>query len=283
MNIKIGTAQWGLDYGVTNNNGKVTEKEVEKIMKYIYKMGINELDTAKEYGQAEKVIGKYGKNRFKISTKIKIKDKSYQEILSDIRESKRRCNVNVLECVLIHDQENIKRESSEAINEAFRIAKEEKWILKSGASIYESADAVRCMELLTMDRIQVPYNALDRRMIADGTLKKLKESEVEVEGRSIFLQGILLKKVNDLPNYFKRYESTLKEWEEYVTKNKLTMIEAAIMAVRENKLIDTVVLGAETKEQIEEFIKYSKAEREKISFKSTISTEEGLVDPRKWR
>ena len=30
--ISVGTAQFGLDYGVTNNNGQVTIKEARKIL-----------------------------------------------------------------------------------------------------------------------------------------------------------------------------------------------------------------------------------------------------------
>ena len=65
--------------------------------------------------------------------------------------------------------------------------------------------------------------------------------------------------------------------------NKLTMIEAAIMAVKDNKLIDAVVLGVDNKKQIEEIHIYFKSNKKNIVFKSSQIAEEALVDPRQWQ
>jgi len=43
--IIIGTAQFGLDYGISNVLGKTGEKEVKKILLYGKRNNINYLDT----------------------------------------------------------------------------------------------------------------------------------------------------------------------------------------------------------------------------------------------
>ena len=65
--------------------------------------------------------------------------------------------------------------------------------------------------------------------------------------------------------------------------NNLTMIEAAIMAVKDNEQIDAMVLGVENKKQIEELLKYFESNKKNIVFKSSQIAEEGLLDPRKWQ
>ena len=56
--IKIGTAQWGLDYGISNEDGKTTKEEIVEILRYAKDRGINSFDTANEYGNAERTVGK---------------------------------------------------------------------------------------------------------------------------------------------------------------------------------------------------------------------------------
>ena len=44
--IILGTAQFGLDYGINNQSGKVTDKDINQILNYAFENGIKELDTA---------------------------------------------------------------------------------------------------------------------------------------------------------------------------------------------------------------------------------------------
>ena len=46
MRIGLGTAQFGLDYGITNSKGRVPEEEVGSILDAEEAAGINMLDTA---------------------------------------------------------------------------------------------------------------------------------------------------------------------------------------------------------------------------------------------
>ena len=58
--ISIGTAQFGLDYGISNQRGKVPFSDVENIIELAYSRGIDKLDTASAYGKSEKVLGEIG-------------------------------------------------------------------------------------------------------------------------------------------------------------------------------------------------------------------------------
>src|SRR5512135_2454138 len=53
--IILGTAAFGMDYGVTNKRGKVPRDEVERILKLAYDAGIRWLDTAEAYGDAPQI------------------------------------------------------------------------------------------------------------------------------------------------------------------------------------------------------------------------------------
>ena len=55
----IGSAQFGMPYGIANYNGQVGEIEIEKILNCAYKAGIKGIDTAATYGNSEKLIGNH--------------------------------------------------------------------------------------------------------------------------------------------------------------------------------------------------------------------------------
>ena len=51
--ICLGTAQFGLDYGVTNTSGKLLQETIAKILSEAQKENISMLDTASAYGDGE--------------------------------------------------------------------------------------------------------------------------------------------------------------------------------------------------------------------------------------
>ena len=59
--IVLGTAHFGLNYGISNKYGKLKFREVFKILSYCYDKKINFLDTATAYGSSENEIGKFFK------------------------------------------------------------------------------------------------------------------------------------------------------------------------------------------------------------------------------
>ena len=49
----IGTANFGLNYGIKNNYNKLSFEKVKKILNYAKKNKIQVIDTASSYGDAE--------------------------------------------------------------------------------------------------------------------------------------------------------------------------------------------------------------------------------------
>ncbi len=72
--IILGAAQFGNKYGIYTKQTKMKNiKEIKKILKYSLLNKINYLDTAQDYQNSEKIIGKLSKKKFKIISKIKVK------------------------------------------------------------------------------------------------------------------------------------------------------------------------------------------------------------------
>jgi aryl-alcohol dehydrogenase-like predicted oxidoreductase len=58
----VGTTQFGMPYGILNQNGQMNFSDISMILYLAWGNGINSLYTAKAYGESEGSIGKYLKH-----------------------------------------------------------------------------------------------------------------------------------------------------------------------------------------------------------------------------
>lgn len=68
--LALGTAQFGLDYGVANDEGKVPYEKVVWILSLARENALDMLDTAISYGDSEDVLGRIGLDFFCINSKL---------------------------------------------------------------------------------------------------------------------------------------------------------------------------------------------------------------------
>ena len=69
MKLALGTAQFGMKYGVANKHSDFSLEKISEILQYAKKNNINTLDTAVSYGEAER-LGEIGVNEWNIITKL---------------------------------------------------------------------------------------------------------------------------------------------------------------------------------------------------------------------
>ncbi len=68
--LALGTAQFGLTYGIANQNGQVTRSAAKAMLQLAADYGIDTLDTAIAYGESETCLGEVGTQGFKLVTKL---------------------------------------------------------------------------------------------------------------------------------------------------------------------------------------------------------------------
>src|SRR4051812_3179320 len=103
MKLGLGTAQFGLPYGISNRLGQTPESEVEKILNYAKLCQIQVLDTATAYGTSESVIGRRltQDHSFKIVTKVPKGSLPYQ-LSSIVQKSLERMDQPSVYGLLLH-------------------------------------------------------------------------------------------------------------------------------------------------------------------------------------
>ncbi len=258
MKLGIGTAQFGLDYGISNTSGKTSLKEVQSILKIATENGVDVLDTANFYGDSESAIGSclHEQNRFRIITKTPVlKENRYSSddgiiIKKAFYESLKRLKLSSVAGLLIQDAYNVLAEGGEFLYEGMLELKYKGLVEKIGFSVYNGEQIDKLLDLYDFELIQVPVNVLDQRLIKGGELKKLKNKDIEIHARSIFLQGLLLMEPDNLHSFFDPIKPVINKYRSLIISRGLTLVEGAINFVASVPEIDYIIVGVNTTEQL---------------------------------
>ena len=192
MKLALGTAQFGIPYGISNRNGIVNRDEVKKIIYNSYRVGIDTIDTAKNYGNCEELLGEIGVKKFKVITKLSNLNKKNIDLKStDFRKyfgSLKKLKLDTLYAVLIHDPDFSKNSNYKYIFEELEKFKNKGNIIKIGVSVYNPEELEDIINNFNIDIAQIPLNLVDRRFEKVGLLNKLQNKKIEIHSRSTFLR-----------------------------------------------------------------------------------------------
>ena len=278
----IGTAQFGMNYGVNNKVGTVRQNEIAKILDLAYSNGINSLDTAKSYGQSEYKLGKYIKSReyyWDVTTKINNLNYSIEEQLIDSIKKLGCTSLNVL----AHSANIYFNDSF--FNQIISL-KKKNFIKKVGLSVYSNENFEKILKYAdSIDIIQLPLNILDTRLIKSGVLNKLNDSGVEIHARSIFLQGLLNMKKKQLSNDFIKILKPIKSLETFIKGEDINIAEYSLLFIYNLDFISKVIIGVETLDQFRSNIKSLKKRVNKSIFQDALKIEfedEYILNPSLW-
>jgi aryl-alcohol dehydrogenase-like predicted oxidoreductase len=284
--LALGTAQFGLDYGVANTAGKVPIKEVGKILELAGKMGVDTIDTAMAYGDSEKVLGSLGVSDFRIVTKLggllaggpNVKGKVRAELENAIK----RLGVNSLYGLLLHEPADLFGKDSEILVATLMDLKDMGLVRKVGVSVYEPQELRRLMCIMPPDLVQLPLNLLDRRFEREGLLRELCDQGTEIHARSAFLQGLLLTCYEDIPAKFQRWHKVMKRWDAVKQSSPLSPTALCLSYPLSLPEVDRVVVGVDNLGQLTELLQAECNEAPNVDLSFLESTDPILVNPSKW-
>lgn len=290
MRYVLGTAQFGLDYGVSNTKGKVNNSEIKKILEAALNFGVDFLDTANVYGNSEEIIGKFSDltKNFKLITKTahQNKDLSIKEniklIEDELDKSLVKMNRDNVDILLIHNTKEILSKDGLEIYQSLNKIKSSGKAKKIGISIYSLKELNQIIEKYSVDVIQFPVNIFNQSFSNSEILKKLSKMGLELHARSIFLQGILLMNSEDLDRYFDPMRQVHSNYQNFLIKKKLSQVEGAINFIKRINELNAVTFGVQNHAQLSQIMRVFKSETIEIEYKDFAIDDAGMTNPAKW-
>ena len=283
--IILGSANFDQIYGIKKNF--IKKSEIKKLFDLALKNKIKTIDTSPLYNKSEKIIGLLNNNRFKIISKIpkppkNIKRENIKKWLKqNVMISLKNLKIKKFECLLLHNANSLLCKNGDEIYKGIRNMKINGLTSKIGVSIYDFNVLDKILKKFKFNLIQAPFNILDQRLVEKGWLKKLKKRKIEVHARSIFLQGILLLKHNQLPKKLIKLSKKLMVWENWLKKNKFSSLQVCLSFVLNQRQLDGIVVGYNNTNQLNQILKLKQI-KNNFSLPNLNIKDKKLIDPREW-
>ena len=287
MRIGIGTAQLGLNYGITNDDKKVNSESLSKIINLARGSNIKYIDTAISYGDSEIKLGKNKIDDFYLISKlpkIPVEKENVGIWINDqVDESLKRLGVKTLYALLLHDTSQLFDELiGGEIDKALNKLKEQGKIKKFGVSAYDPKELQNILKKFSPEIVQLPMNVFDNRFQDHDCLKIMKDKNIEIHSRSAFLQGLLLLNKENLPNQFKKWKSLFEKWQKWLEFNNISAVEACLGHCLSFKEVDCVVVGVDSFMHFNEVIELANR-KAKVNYPLDFSSKDiDLINPLNW-
>ena len=286
MKIAIGTANFNQKYGVSKSFVSAT-KSFKKIFKIIKDHKIEYLDTAFNYKHVSELTGKKNINKIKVITKIRLPNKNKLFFINNLEKIVKlkllKINSRSFEAILLHNIHDLKSLYANRLIQKIKLLKKNKYVRKIGVSIYDPNDLRIVFSKFNPEIVQVPINILDNRIIKSQWFDILKKRRIIIQARSIFLQGLLIKKISLIKkkNLNKELLIKIKKLDSWCKLNKISRLEACLNFVKTVKGINITTIGISSSKELLEILNIIKKNK-KIQFQDFSTSNLKIIDPRKW-
>jgi aryl-alcohol dehydrogenase-like predicted oxidoreductase len=285
LKFALGTAQFGLNYGIANQQGQTSRDEAKAILDFAWARGMDTLDTAIAYGQSEQRLGEIGIENWQVVSKLPAVPEDCHDITNwvadAVNKSRQRLKVRSLYGLLLHRPQQLLEKEGARLDRALQQLKQDGVVQKIGISIYAPSELDALCSRYRFDVVQSPFNLIDRRLIDTGWLSRLADLGTELHVRSVFLQGLLLFQPADRPQKFTRWSELWAKWDTWLKEVKLTPLEACICFVLSFQDISKVIIGVDSLSQLREILEAAERPMPRIP-DELKSSDQDLLNPSRW-
>ncbi len=260
----LGTVQLGGDYGAANTTGQPPLGVAREILREAARLGVTHLDTAAAYGTSEERVGTALAQGAGPGLAVVTKVRPLDDVPLDadpavasgavgecVERSLRRLRAGSVDGLLVHRWADWQRGGGEVARrlDALRQAGTARVV---GASLSTPEELLEALADERVGYVQLPFNLLDRRWTTSQVTEALAaRPDVVVTVRSVFLQGILASATARWPANDGTAATVRGALDDVVRDlGRSGSADLALAYVRSFDWVTSVVLGAETPDQV---------------------------------
>ena len=247
--IILGTVQFGLNYGISNQQGRPNAERVFDILDLAFAQGVRILDSADAYGNAPEIIGRYHRSRsekFDIITKFKTG--VYFKAEKWLSQQLENFGVQRLYAAMFHDFQDY--QTNRSIISEFKNLVQAGLVGKIGVSVYTNEQLAEAIEDHTISLIQLPYNLLDNNFQRGALVARAKSAGKEIHVRSVFLQGLFFMELETIPEKLAPLKPELEKLRQLSFQFGIPLESIALNYAMTNQNIDRVLIGVDSLTQL---------------------------------
>lgn len=267
--ISLGTVEIGLDYGIDagGNARRPAEADAARLLNRALDLGVNLIDTARAYGEAEAIIGRVLAGRRKefllcskvlpMTEEILTAGGRREKIRDSVHTSLRLLGTTELDILMLHSPpaEMAVADDIAGVLEELRGEGKVRWL---GASLYGGEAAMMAIESGRYDCLQLACSALDRRL-EPAVLPAARQKDIGIVARSVLLKGVLSPRYRHFPPSLAALSRAAGQMEALARANGMSLPELAYRYVLSGPIPQTALVGASSVDELEAAVRFAEA------------------------
>jgi len=265
--LAFGGVEIGIPYGINvkSKDDMLTESEAIDLLHTSLDAGINFYDTARMYGDSERIIGKAFKNKrdkIVLNTKcVHFRDENgkipkYSELKkiveNSLHESLKTLQTDFVDIFMLHSV-NMEILESEDVIRIFSDLRCTGKFRATGASTYAPEETRKAIETGAWDVIQLPFNLMDQRQSEYFPLAL--QNGIGIVIRSVLLKGILSDRGKNLHPELHKVEAHLKEYNELIKEPVTDLSTLAVKFALSFPEVSSVLVGLDRMDYLQKSLK----------------------------
>ena len=271
--LALGTVELGMDYGIRapGHFGRPAEEDAMRLVHMALNCGINLIDTARAYGESERVLGLALHDRraeVVLATKVALHQPDgsvpnqpalRQQMLASLQTSLELLQTDYVDVWQIHNVDEAVLARAAEVADVFAEVKQRGQVHWVGGSFYGAELPLAALETDLFDTYQVTYSVLDQRL-ADRFFAAAAARDVGVTVRSVLLQGALTARADHLPDHLAPLITRSRRFRELVAAHTtLSPAQVALAFALAHGDISTVLCGMRTTAELTENVQAAAA------------------------
>lgn len=297
--LVLGSAQWGMPYGIANRTGPPSDEALEAMLTRAREQGVCTIDTARAYGESEARIGRALLTRadeapWRVITKLAPDvhapgldlGKALERLTESLSRSREALGTPCLQAVLLH-RFGHRHACGGKLWRTLLAERDAGRIGALGVSAANPEEAWAALDDPDIELLQVASSLLDLRLHRQGFFARARELGRTVYVRSTFLQGVAHLDPARLPHFLAPAAAPLQEIR--ATAERLGVEARTLFVGFVRELLPGVlpVLGCEQDAQLAELIRDWADERTDGACLAALvdrlpTLDDDVVDPSRW-
>ncbi|MDP1737390.1 MAG: bifunctional regulator KidO [Caulobacter sp.] len=281
--LGLGSAQF-VPGASTPARGRTPEVEARDILTIAARGGLSVFDASGAWGRSEILLGDLMPRPlpFRLVVASVRPDRGPDFVEGELRASLARLAVDHADAVVVPLAGDLFSPHGAAMWTRLQQLRDSGLIGKIGVSLHSTDDPVGVVRRFRPDLIQAPASLLDQRMLVDGTLERIAGMGVEVQLRSIFLNGLLFLPLDRIPTPLKAASGSLSRVRRMIAEGRSDPLQAALGFALSRPEASTVLVNVTTAAELSAVIAAAASPPPDLDWNEMAIDDPVALDPRRW-
>ncbi len=281
--LGLSASQFGLDQPVSGR-GRSPQAEAREILNIAARAQLPVLDVSHVFGHAETQLGQVLPRPmpFRLTIAAARCERGPDFVEAEARSALARLGVSCAYAIIITSASDLFGPQGGAVWARLQSLRDQGLFERVGIAAHVTDDPVGLARRFRPDLMQAPASLLDQRLLADGSLARIADMGVEVQLRSIFLNGLLFLPPDRVPGPAKGAAGRLSRVRRMIAEGRSDPLQAALGFALSRREASAVLVGVTSASELSAVIAAASSPPPDLDWDDMAIDDPVALDPHRW-